>query len=187
MDQLTRRRARRGSYFGPVKDGRSLPRDPFDPDAPPLSAAVPMVLGNTHDETRGLMAAAIPTLFDLTWDTLLAKLDGQLAVHGRSRSRQCHRDLPTMYPHYSPADVFFASTTASRSWRGQVIEAERRAAQAEAAAHTWVYQFDWGTPGARRPLEGVSRPRHPAGVRQRGARAADDRDGTRRPARRGAR
>ena len=34
-------------YLGPVKDGRSLPRDPFDPDAPPLSADIPMVLGNT--------------------------------------------------------------------------------------------------------------------------------------------
>jgi len=42
MDQLLAARAR-GSYFGPVKDGRSLPRDPFDPDAPPLSADIPMV------------------------------------------------------------------------------------------------------------------------------------------------
>ena len=45
-----------------------------------------------------------------------------------------------------PADVFFAATTASRSWRGQVIEAERRASQAEAAGRTWVYQLDWRAP-----------------------------------------
>ena len=50
------------------------------------------------------------------------------------------------YPHYSPADVFFAATTASRSWRGQVIEADRRAVQPVAASHTWVFQFDWQTP-----------------------------------------
>ena len=50
------------------------------------------------------------------------------------------------YPSYSPADVFFAATTASRSWRGQVIEADRRAAQPVASAHTWVFQFDWQTP-----------------------------------------
>ena len=42
---------RSGPYYGPVKDGRSLPRDPFDPDAPPLSADIPMVLGNTRFET----------------------------------------------------------------------------------------------------------------------------------------
>jgi para-nitrobenzyl esterase len=49
------------------------------------------------------------------------------------------------YPHYSASDVFFAATTDSRSWRGQVIEAERRAAQPEGAP-TWVFQLDWGAP-----------------------------------------
>jgi len=51
-----------------------------------------------------------------------------------------------MYPAYSTSDVFFAATTAFRSWRGQVIEAERRAAQPVAQAHTWVYELDWRTP-----------------------------------------
>ena len=50
------------------------------------------------------------------------------------------------YPQYSPADVFFAATTASRSWRGQVIEAERRAERPASASHTWVYQLDWPAP-----------------------------------------
>ena len=35
----------------PVVDGIVLPRDPFAPDASPVSADIPMVLGNTHDET----------------------------------------------------------------------------------------------------------------------------------------
>ena len=46
MEQLVAA-SRAPAYMGPVKDGRSLPRDPFDPDAPPLSAAIPMILGNT--------------------------------------------------------------------------------------------------------------------------------------------
>ena len=50
------------------------------------------------------------------------------------------------YPQYSPADVFFAATTASRSWRGQAIEADRRAQQPQGAAPTYVFQFDWRTP-----------------------------------------
>jgi len=33
-----------------------------------------MILGNTHDETRGLMGAD-PSLFTLTWDTLQAMLE----------------------------------------------------------------------------------------------------------------
>jgi para-nitrobenzyl esterase len=44
--------SRAPAYMGPVKDGRSLPRDPFDPDALPLSAAIPMILGNTAGESR---------------------------------------------------------------------------------------------------------------------------------------
>ena len=50
------------------------------------------------------------------------------------------------HPQYSPADVFFAATTDSRSWRGQVIEADRRAAQPAGSAPTFVFQFDWPTP-----------------------------------------
>ncbi len=138
--------SRAPSYLGPVKDGRALPRDPFDPDAPPQSAGLPMILGNTHDETKTLIGRSDPAIFDLTWDTLEAKLDahsGFMASLGRGEVIGLYR---RWYPAYSPADVFFAATTASRSWRGQVIEAERRAAQDVAKSHTWVYQLDWKSP-----------------------------------------
>ncbi len=48
-----------------------------------------------------------------------------------------------LYPQYSPTDVFFAATTAGRSWRGAVIEAEMRAQQGSPA---YAYQLDWGSP-----------------------------------------
>jgi para-nitrobenzyl esterase len=138
--------SRKPAYLGPVKDGRSLPRDPFDPDAPPQSAHIPMVLGNTHDETRTLIGRGDPSIFSLTWETLTAKLQTGAPFMGTLDRGDVIAAYRTMYPGYSPADVFFASTTASRSWRGQVIEAERRAASADSAKHTWVFQFDWKTP-----------------------------------------
>jgi para-nitrobenzyl esterase len=144
MERLMAARPR-GSYYGPVKDLRSLPRDPFDPDASPLSADIPMILGNTHDETRGLMGGDA-SLFGLTWETLQPKLEANSPFMGDLARASVIAEYRRMYPAYSPTDVFFASTTASRSWRGQVIEAERRAAQPTMAAHTWVYQFDWCTP-----------------------------------------
>ena len=52
--------SRAPKYLGPVRDGRALTRDPFDPDAPSLSADIPMILGNTHDETRNLIGRADP-------------------------------------------------------------------------------------------------------------------------------
>jgi para-nitrobenzyl esterase len=49
----------------------------------------------------------------------------------------------SLYPAYSPSDVYFAATTASRSWRGALIELEGRA-RAEAPA--FAYQLDWRAP-----------------------------------------
>ena len=121
--------SRAPAYLGPVKDGRSLPRDPFDPDAPPLSAAIPMILGNTHGETRTLIGRGDPSIFELTWETLQAKLEANSPFMGDLDRGEVIAEYRRWYPQYSPADVFFAATTASRSWRGQVIEAERRAAQ----------------------------------------------------------
>jgi para-nitrobenzyl esterase len=145
MEDLVRV-SRAPAYLGPVKDGRSLPRDPFDPDAPPLSADIPMILGNTAGETRTLIGRGSPALFDLTWETLPPALEANSPFMGDLDRRAVIARYREWHPGYSPADVFFASTTASRSWRGQVIEAERRAAQAQAAPHTWVFQFDWRTP-----------------------------------------
>ncbi len=144
MDQLIR--ATRGTYFGPVKDGRSLPRDPFAPDASPLSADIPMILGNTRFETSWLTGRSDASDFSLTWETLPAKLQRNSGNMGDLDRAQVIAAYRRLYPDYSPTDVFFASTTASRSWRGQVAEAERRAVQPVARDRTYVYQLDWRTP-----------------------------------------
>jgi para-nitrobenzyl esterase len=138
--------SRAPQYLGPVKDGGALPRDPFDPDAPPQSAQIPMILGNTRGETRTLIGRGDPSLFELTWDTLRPKLEANSPFMGELDRGEVIAMYRRLYPRYSPSDVFFAATTDSRSWRGQVIEAERRAAQPSGAAPTWVFQLDWGAP-----------------------------------------
>jgi para-nitrobenzyl esterase len=105
-----------------------------------------MILGNTRGETRTLIGRGNPALFDLAWETLRPALEANSPFMGDLDRGKVIAAYRRWYPLYSPADVFFASTTASRSWRGQVIEAERRAEQKAAAPHTWVYQLDWGTP-----------------------------------------
>jgi para-nitrobenzyl esterase len=134
-------------YFGPVKDGRSLPVDPFEPTDPQQSVDVPMVLGNTHDETRVLIGGGNPALFDLTWETLPAALEkGAPFLKSPSVSLPVSEVIAKYRewnPGYSASDVFFAVTTDSRSWRGEVIEADQRAADAKAQPRTWVYQLNW--------------------------------------------
>jgi para-nitrobenzyl esterase len=130
-----------GLYFGPVLDERSLKRHPFYPDAPAQSADIPMIIGNTHDETRAFLGGD-PTNWTVTWDQLPAKLNEQnmrvdidpflvIATYRR------------LYPNYSPSDVLFSATTAARSWRAAIIEAELRA---RAGTPAYAYQVDWVSP-----------------------------------------
>jgi para-nitrobenzyl esterase len=142
--------AHSGGYYGPVTDGRSLPVDPFSPTDPKISADIPMILGNTHDETRVLIGSTQPALFSLTWETLPAALEKNAPY---LKSDKVSLPVPEViakyrewHPEYSASDVFFAVTTDSRSWRGQVIEADRRAADPTAQPHTWVYQLNWKSP-----------------------------------------
>lgn len=156
MESIQAAARRPGGYFGPVRDGRSLPVDPFAPTDPQQSRAIPMVLGNTHDETRFLMGRGRPDLFALTWETLPAMLAKDAPfVHSAATATQPAVSLPVAeviakyrawHPQYSASDVFFAVTTDSRSWRGEIIEAEARARDAAAQPHTWVYQLNWRSP-----------------------------------------
>jgi para-nitrobenzyl esterase len=127
-------------YFGPVLDEDALPRHPFYPDAPPLSARIPMIIGNTHDETRYFFRND-PSLFTLGWDALPARLGPEMRVDiDPDYVVAAYRRL---YPAYSPTDVFYAATTAARSWRGALIEAEARAT---AGSPVHMYQLDWPSP-----------------------------------------
>jgi para-nitrobenzyl esterase len=126
-----------GLYVGPVLDGRVLTSHPFWPDAPAQSAGLPMVIGNTHDETRAFLGKD-PQHFELSWDALPALLEQQQYVD--LLPSIVVAEYRRMYPHYTPSEVFFAATTAGRSWRGAIEELQARARQ---GAPTWAYQLDW--------------------------------------------
>ena len=76
MEQIQAGASTTGNWL-PVVDNAVLLREQFDPDAPGMSAAVPMMLGNTRDEVMGLTAWLQA---GLTWDTLPGELGTQLAV-----------------------------------------------------------------------------------------------------------
>ncbi|HTE39325.1 MAG TPA: carboxylesterase/lipase family protein [Steroidobacteraceae bacterium] len=130
-----------GLYFGPVLDERTLRRHPFYPDAPQISASIPMIIGNTHDETRSLIGNSDPTAFALKWEDLPARLADNLRVD--ILPELVIAEYRKLYPKYSPSEVFFAATTAGRSWRGAIVEAELRAQQ---GSPVFAYQLDWPSP-----------------------------------------
>lgn len=126
--------------FWSVVDQRSLRRHPFFPDAPREAAHIPLIIGNTRDETRAFLGGD-PKNFELTWDELPDRLGPEMVVdiapeHVVARYRE-------LYPSYSPSEVFFAASTAGRSWRGHLEQAEARA---RIGAPAWMYQLDYGSP-----------------------------------------
>ncbi|MEG0819806.1 MAG: carboxylesterase family protein, partial [Brevundimonas sp.] len=127
-----------GLYFGPVLDFRSLPRHPFYPDAAPQGLTIPMIIGNTREETLGFMGND-PKNVGLTWETLPARLSPGV-VRIDITPEAVIAAYRRMHPDWSPDQVLIAATTAGRSWRGAVIEAEERA---KAGAPAWVYQLDF--------------------------------------------
>ncbi|MEY4160978.1 MAG: hypothetical protein RLZZ136_1599 [Pseudomonadota bacterium] len=127
-----------GVYMGPVLDMRSLSRHPFWPDAAPQGHGIAMMLGNTVAETRAFFPPEHPKFQGLDWSNLAARAGPEMKVDispdwvvAQFRAR---------YPAASPAEQFHRIVTAARSWRGQVIEAEARAA---AGVPAYVYQLDF--------------------------------------------
>ena len=123
--------------FLPVFDSSVLPRHPFYPDAPDQSAGVPMIIGNTRDETTAFSRPGSGD-FSLSWEELPEKIRKHQYVD--IEPEVVIAEYRRLYPQYSPSDIFFAATTAGRSWRGAVIQAEARARQ---GAPAYVYQLNW--------------------------------------------
>ncbi|WP_066793434.1 carboxylesterase/lipase family protein [Sphingomonas soli] len=129
-----------GVYFGPVLDMKWLTRHPFWPDPNPQSNHIPMILGNTRDETRAFVGPE--KVKGLDWSNIAARMAPELRtdllpewIVDQYRAR---------FPSDRPEQIFYRATTAGRSWPGQVIEADARAAAGAKA--TWVYQFDYQSP-----------------------------------------
>lgn len=125
-------------YFGPVLDGRNLKRHPFYPDAPRQSHGIPMLLGNTVSETGAFFPPTHPLMRALDWDNIAERIAPELRVD--IDPQQVIRQYRAWYPDDTPTQLWIRATTASRSWRGQIVEAEARAA---AGVPAYVYQLDF--------------------------------------------
>ena len=127
-----------GVYFGPVLDMKWLVRHPFWPDANPQGLPIPMMLGNVHDETRAFISPDSDKVKGLTWANVAERMAPEMRID--VLPEWVVGEYRRQFPSWSPTDLFYAATTAGRSWRGQVIEAEARA---KAGAPGWVYQVDF--------------------------------------------
>ncbi len=131
--------------FNPCVDGIALPRHPFDPDAPAISADIPVLIGTNKDEAT-LFLYGDPRFRDYTEEDV-AKRAKQAAG---DKAPALTAALRQVFPDYSPSHLVAAIQTATGMWLGSVTLAERKAAQK--VGPVYMYMLTWETPVARGAL-----------------------------------
>jgi para-nitrobenzyl esterase len=123
--------------WGPTMDGRTLPRHPFDPGAPEISADVPLLTGsNLHEFVNGLDR---PEAQAMEMDELHRLVSQEFG----ERSKEIIDAYRREYPRATPFDLY--ATIAAASLRRPACEqATRKAALSRAPAYAYIYA--WRTP-----------------------------------------
>jgi para-nitrobenzyl esterase len=125
----------------PCVDGRLIPQQTWTPEAPKSSAGIPMIIGNTKDES---------TSFNLS-DEALFKLDEAGLRERVVKAGVAKADAEKLlalykkdYPTENPTDTYFRMDTDRRSRRNTINEADRKLAAGP--GNVYVYSFNWDTP-----------------------------------------
>jgi para-nitrobenzyl esterase len=121
----------------PTVDGVTLPRHPFDPDAPEISADVPLLVGtNYHEFVCGVDR---PDAYHLTLDQLQQALSERFG----DRTKDVIAAYRKVYPDAPPFDLLAAISVAPFR-QSAVDQATRKAVQGKAPAY--YYLFNYRTP-----------------------------------------
>ena len=122
--------------FGPIVDGRSMPRDPFTPAAPEVSADVPLMMGSNLTESTFFPTTPIDPIND-------DRLHKEVKDYCRLDDETAHQ-LVALYrqEHPSRDNVFLYQLISSEYWmRTEVLTQAQRKAEA-GRAPCYVYQFN---------------------------------------------
>jgi para-nitrobenzyl esterase len=123
----------RRNAFWPVVDGKELPRHPFDPRAPEISADVPMIIGTTLDDA-GMR----------TGDVDEARLRSWAGTRFGERAEKILSAYQRHYPATRPNLIQARILTDLGGRRSASTQAARKAALGRAPAY--LYLFTWPTP-----------------------------------------
>jgi para-nitrobenzyl esterase len=126
--------------FGPVVDGRALPRHPFDPEAPAVSAEVALLLGSNLTERTFFADTPLDPIDD-------AALLGHVKRYTGLGDAAAAGVIAAYRKNRPDADNTFIYQLLSADWwmtASVITEAERKAKLGRAAAY--VYHFEKRTP-----------------------------------------
>jgi para-nitrobenzyl esterase len=124
--------------FAPSVDGKIITQHPFYPTASPVSADVPVLIGNTRTEYTGL--TTFPPLWHLDEDGMRARVRELLGDQSEA--------MITLYRKYSPdappSDICILIESDYRYGARSLKITERRAALGKCPVY--LYYFAWETP-----------------------------------------
>jgi para-nitrobenzyl esterase len=128
--------------IAPVVDGRALPRDPFDPTAPEISADVPLIIGSVNTEGTFFTPPDSP-LFSLDEAGMRSRLTPKFGDATDKLINLYRKEMPSA----SPSQIYFLINAFPSA---AITQAERKVALGKAPVY--MYLFTWETPveGGRR-------------------------------------
>jgi para-nitrobenzyl esterase len=125
--------------LSPVVDARSLPRHPFDPDAPAISRDIPLMIGTCKDEGT-LFMAADPLFGHMTQEQASARFNTMLGNKGPA----AFGIYQSLRADEAPTYWLAAMTTGMGTWIDSIRLAERKSAQHGGAVY--MFRLDWEPP-----------------------------------------
>ncbi|HKV48594.1 MAG TPA: carboxylesterase family protein [Candidatus Acidoferrales bacterium] len=129
-----------GGAWGPVVDGKVLPRNSFDPDAPSYAAKVPLIVGSVLNEMANAVQMGDASVDAWSMDEMKSRLSAQ---RGQEKSEHLIAVFQKLHPTATPFEIY--SRISGMSGRvGALTMAQRKAAQGTAPAYN--YWFQWQSP-----------------------------------------
>src|SRR5580698_6353440 len=119
--------------FAPVVDGTVIPHHPFDPDAPPESADVPVIISTTLED-----AALALTNFDLTEDGLHKMMNERYGEKSDAMIA-LYRDR---YTNKSPYLIQAQIGTDAGGRRNAILQAERKSTMGKAPGYMYLWTYE---------------------------------------------
>ena len=126
-----------GESFAPASGGRVLPHDPFYPQASPISADVPVMIGSTRTEWTTFSDDASFSLTEAQMEDRINKLLGADAAKTIAAYKKNN-------PGASPPEIFFLIVSDRRIGADTWTLASKRAALGRGPVY--LYYFTWKSP-----------------------------------------
>jgi para-nitrobenzyl esterase len=128
--------AKSNTGFSPIVDGVVIPKNPFDPQAPEISADVPLIVGYAREDSS-VRDLKIPELTEET----LTKWVQESYKDNASLILTTYRKV---YPNASPLQIQSRIRTDARTRKSATIMVERKSMQNRGKAY--LYLVEWPSP-----------------------------------------